>query len=91
MDGTEDNLAIRHLRGNPDLEVMDDVHVEEGESGYINPLYDAFIDVNGDVADEEADAASLEQQPRQLRRAQTMQTLHQQQQQVLMCGQQKAL
>ncbi|GJP80748.1 hypothetical protein CLOP_g10950 [Closterium sp. NIES-67] len=31
-----------------------------GESGYINPLYDAFIDVDGDVADdEEADAASL--------------------------------
>ncbi|GJP43073.1 hypothetical protein CLOM_g2571 [Closterium sp. NIES-68] len=60
LDGTEDNPALRHLRGRPDLEVMDDVHVEEGESGYINAHYDAFIDMDRDVADdEEADVASL--------------------------------
>ncbi|GJP63290.1 hypothetical protein CLOP_g20344 [Closterium sp. NIES-67] len=60
LDDTEDNPALRHLRGRPDLEVMDDVHVEEGESGYINAHYDAFIDMDRDVADdEEADVASL--------------------------------
>ncbi|GJP33714.1 hypothetical protein CLOM_g18236 [Closterium sp. NIES-68] len=67
LSGSEDRLVLSHLRTKAEVEIMDDMHGEEGEDEYVNPLYnDCFVEPPVDAPDFDEDDNAADAQLEEL-------------------------